>query len=215
MYKKLREPINSITHLAGAGLSFLALIAMLIKVMSSDASTIAILSVAIFGISLILLYTTSGTYHGIVSTEKVISTFQKLDHSMIFVLIAGSYAPFCLLSIGGKFGFIMFSIMISIAIFGIIFKLCWFTCPRWLQTSMYIGMGWAALFMIKPLSSVLPTISLFLLVLGGIFYTLGGVLYGLKPKNLKIGNFGFHEIFHVFILLGSLTHFICVFTYVI
>lgn len=215
MYKKLREPINSITHLAGAGLSFIALVAMLIKVMSSDASTIGILSVAIFGISLILLYTTSGTYHGIVSTEKVISTFQKLDHSMIFVLIAGSYAPFCLLSIGGKFGFIMFSVMISIAVFGIIFKLCWFNCPRWLQTSMYIGMGWAALFMIKPLSSVLPTISLFLLVLGGIFYTVGGVIYGLKPKNLKIGHFGFHEIFHIFILLGSLTHFICIFTYVI
>ena len=94
MYKKLREPINSITHLAGAGLSLLALIAMLIKTISSNASSIAILSVTIFGISLILLYMTSGTYHGIISSEKVISIFKKLDHSMIFVLIAGSYAPF-------------------------------------------------------------------------------------------------------------------------
>ena len=102
MHKKLREPINSITHLAGAGLSLLALIAMLIKAISLNSSSIAILSVTIFGISLILLYTTSGTYHGIMSSEKVISTFKKLDHSMIFVLIAGSYAPFCLLSIGAK-----------------------------------------------------------------------------------------------------------------
>ena len=107
MYKKLREPINSITHLAGAGLSLIALIAMLLKVTFSGGPAISILSVTIFGLSLILLYTTSGTYHGIVSTQKVISFFQKLDHSMIFILIAGSYAPFCLITIGGKFGYLL------------------------------------------------------------------------------------------------------------
>ena len=215
MYKKLREPINSITHLAGAGLSLIALIAMLTKVMITGASSIALLSVSIFGISLILLYTTSGTYHGIISTEKVIYTFRKLDHSMIFILIAGSYAPFCLLSIGGTFGLTMFIVMISIAILGIIFKLCWFNCPRWFQTSLYIGMGWAAIFMIKPLSAVLPHVSLLLLVLGGIFYTVGGIIYAIKSPKFKIGSFGFHEIFHVFILLGSIIHFICVFNYVL
>lgn len=215
MYKKLREPINSITHLAGAGLSLIALIAMLIKVVSAGASTVAIISVAIFGISLILLYITSGTYHGIVSSKKVISFFQKLDHSMIFVLIAGSYAPFCLLSIGGKFGITMFIIMISIAVLGIVFKLCWFDCPSWLDSAMYIGMGWAAIFMLKPLSAILPGISLFWLVLGGILYTIGGVIYALKSETFRIGNWGNHEIFHIFILLGSLSHFICVFTYVI
>lgn len=215
MYKKLREPINSITHLAGAGLSLIALIAMLAKVIITGASSVALLSVAIFGISLILLYTTSGTYHGIISTEKVISNFRKLDHSMIFILIAGSYAPFCLVSIGGKLGITMFTIMISIAILGIIFKLCWFNCPRWLQTSMYIGMGWAAVFMIKPLTAVLPPISVFWLVLGGVLYTIGGIIYGIKSEKIKIGSFGFHEIFHIFILLGSLSHFICVFTYVL
>ena len=215
MYKKLREPINSITHFAGAGLSFIALIAMLIKAISSNASSIAILSVAIFGISLILLYTTSGTYHGIISSEKVISIFKKLDHSMIFILIAGSYAPFCLITIGGKFGFTMFTVMTTIAILGIVFKLCWFNCPSWVDSAMYIGMGWAALFMIKPLSGILPGISLFWLVLGGVLYTIGGVIYGVKPEKLRIGKWGFHEIFHIFILLGSLSHFICVFTYVI
>lgn len=215
MYKKFREPINSITHLAGAFLSLIALVAMLIKAMSTGASDISILSVTIFGISLILLYTTSGTYHGIISSKEVISIFQKLDHSMIFVLIAGSYAPFCLISIGGKFGFTMFAIMISIAILGIIFKLSWFHCPSWVDSAMYIGMGWAALFMLKPLSAILPGISLFLLILGGILYTIGGVIYALKSNTLKIGNWGNHEIFHIFILLGSLSHFICVFTYVI
>lgn len=215
MYKKLREPINSITHFVGAGLSFIALIAMLVKVAISDSSVISILSVTIFGISLTLLYATSGTYHGIISTEKVIKFFQKLDHSMIFVLIAGSYAPFCLISIGDKFGFTMFLIMITLAIVGIIFKLCWFNCPCWVDSVMYIGMGWLALFMIKPLAAILPGISLFWLVLGGILYTIGGIIYATKSKKLTIGNWGFHEIFHIFILLGSLSHFICVYTYVI
>ncbi|MBQ5695045.1 MAG: hemolysin III family protein [Clostridium sp.] len=215
MYKKLREPINSITHFVGAGLSFIALIAMLVKVAISAPSVISILSVTIFGISLTLLYATSGTYHGIISTEKVIKFFQKLDHSMIFVLIAGSYAPFCLISIGDKFGFTMFLIMITLAIVGIIFKLCWFNCPCWVDSVMYIGMGWIALFMIKPLAAILPGISLFWLVLGGILYTIGGIIYATKSKKLTIGNWGFHEIFHIFILLGSLSHFICVYTYVI
>ena len=215
MYKKLREPINSITHFVGAGLSFIALIAMLVKVAISDSSVISILSVTIFGISLTLLYATSGTYHGIISTEKVIKFFQKLDHSMIFVLIAGSYAPFCLISIGDKFGFTMFLIMITLAIVGIIFKLCWFNCPCWVDSVMYIGMGWIALFMIKPLAAILPGISLFWLVLGGILYTIGGIIYATKSKKLTIGNWGFHEIFHIFILIGSLSHFICVYTYVI
>ena len=215
MYKKLREPINSITHLSGALLSFVALFAMLAKGLINNASNIAIASVTIFGISLILLYTVSGTYHGIMSSDKIINFFQKLDHSMIFILIAGSYTPFCLIALGGTLGRNMFLIMISIAIAGIVFKLCWFNSPRWLQTALYIAMGWSAIFVVKPLSAALPPLSIFLLVLGGIFYTIGGVIYGTKSEKIKIGNFGFHEIFHVFILLGSLTHFICVFTYLL
>ena len=109
----------------------------------------------------------------------------------------------------------MFIVMISIAIAGIVFKLCWFNAPRWLQTALYIAMGWSAIFVIKPLSAALPPVSIFLLVLGGIFYTIGGVIYATKSKKIKIGTFGFHEIFHVFILLGSLTHFTCVFTYLL
>lgn len=215
MYKKLREPINSITHLSGAVLSFIALLAMLTKGFITNASNIALISVTIFGISLILLYTVSGTYHGIISTDKIINFFRKLDHSMIFILIAGSYAPFCLIALGGTLGKNMFLIMISIAVAGIVFKLCWFKAPRWLQTALYIAMGWSAIFVIKPLSAALPSISIFLLVLGGVFYTIGGVIYATKSKKIKIRSFGFHEIFHIFILLGSLTHFICVFTYLL
>lgn len=215
MEKYFREPVNSLTHLTGAILSLFALIAMLVKGVVNDVSSVAILSIVIFGISLILLYSVSATYHGVITSDKIISKLRKLDHSMIFILIAGSYAPFCLIALGGSKGTIFFATIASIAIAGILFRMLWFDCPRWLQTALYIGLGWAAIFMIKPLSSVLNPISLFLLVLGGILYTVGGVIYGLKPKKLQLGKFGFHEIFHIFILLGSLCHFICVFIYLL
>lgn len=215
MEKYLREPINSLTHFAGAILSVFALIAMLVKGIINNSSTVTIASVVIFGISLILLYAVSATYHGVITSDKIIFRLRKLDHSMIFILIAGSYAPFSLIALGGSRGTIFFTIIASIAIAGILFRMLWFNCPRWLQTALYIGLGWAAIFMIKPLSQVLSPISLFLLVLGGIFYTVGGIIYGLKPKKLQLGKFGFHEIFHIFIILGSLCHFICVFIYLI
>lgn len=215
MEKYLREPINSITHWIGAILSLFALIAMLVKGVLSNSSAVTIASVIIFGISLILLYSVSATYHGVITSDKIIYRLRKLDHSMIFILIAGSYAPFCLIALGGSKGTVFFSIITSIAVAGILFRMLWFNCPRWLQTALYIGLGWAAIFMIKPLSQVLSPVSLSLLVLGGVLYTIGGVIYGLKPKKLQLGKFGFHEIFHIFIILGSLCHFICVFIYLI
>ncbi|MDZ5034480.1 PAQR family membrane homeostasis protein TrhA, partial [Clostridium perfringens] len=176
MEKYLREPINSLTHWIGAILSLFALIAMLTKGLVNNSSSIAIVSVVIFGISLILLYSVSATYHGVITSEKIIFRLRKLDHSMIFILIAGSYAPFCLIGISGFKGTVFFATIASIAIAGILFRMLWFNCPRWLQTSLYIGLGWAAIFMIKPLSAVLSPTSLFLLVFGGVLYTIGGVI---------------------------------------
>lgn len=215
MDKYFREPMNSLTHFMGAILAIVALIAMIIKGVSVNISTIGLVSVIIFGVSMILLYTVSATYHAVISTDKIIKAFRRLDHSMIFILIAGSYAPFCLIALDGTMGKVFFTIMILVALGGIIFKMCWFNCPRWLQTSLYIIMGWSALFVIKPLSHTLTPVPMMLLVLGGVFYTIGGIIYGIKPKKLQIGSFGFHEIFHIFILLGSLSHFICVYTYLL
>ncbi|MBB6623783.1 hemolysin III family protein [Clostridium gasigenes] len=213
MNKFFREPVNSITHLIGAILAVFALVVMLIKGISNDVSTKGLVSVIIFGVSMILLYTVSATYHSVISTDKVIKGFRRLDHSMIFILIAGSYAPFCLIGLGNRTGNIFFTVMVCVAIAGVIFKMCWFDCPRWLQTALYIAMGWSAVFVIKPLSLALSPAPVIWLVVGGVLYTIGGVLYGLKPKKLQFGAFGFHEIFHIFIILGSLSHFICVYTY--
>lgn len=215
MNSYIREPINGLTHLAGAVLSFVALIAMVIKASITTSSPLSITAVIIFGISMILLYAASATYHMVIARDKVIDFLRRLDHSMIFILIAGTYTPFCLISLKGVTGWLLFSLVTGIAVLGVIFKLVWFHCPRWLSTSLYIGMGWLMIFFAAPLSDSLHSGGLFFLILGGILYTIGGVIYGAKPKFLEMKYWGYHEIFHIFILLGTLAHFLSVFLYVI
>ncbi|OIJ17637.1 hemolysin [Anaerobacillus alkalilacustris] len=211
----IREPINGLTHLGGAILSFVGLIALVIKASMVTGSPISIAAVIIFGVSMILLYSASAIYHMVIAKDKIIGVLRRLDHSMIYVLIAGSYTPFCLISLSGSNGWILFVFVIMLAISGIVFKMVWFDCPRWLSTSLYIIMGWLAIFIFSPLADSLSHVGLSLLVAGGIFYTIGGIIYGLKPKFLLFKYMGFHEIFHIFILLGSLAHFLCVYLFVL
>lgn len=210
-----REPINGFTHLGGAILSFAGLLALVIKTTLTSPTIVDITAVIIFGISLVLLYSASATYHLVVASDKVISFLRKVDHSMIFILIAGSYTPFCLIALNGIEGWITFGIVSGIAICGVVFKMVWFNCPRWLSTSVYIGMGWISVFIVIPLYKSIALGGILLLLAGGISYTIGAIIYGLKPKALKFKNLGFHEIFHIFILIGSLCHYIAVFKYVI
>jgi hemolysin III len=215
MNSYIREPINGLTHLAGALLSFAGLLALVIKASLTTGSPLAITSVTIFGISMILLYTASATYHMVISKDSVIAFLRKIDHSMIFVLIAGTYTPFCLISLNGVTGWTLFGIITFAALCGILFKMIWFRSPRWLSTSIYIVMGWMVIFVVSPLSSVLNPAGIFWLVAGGIMYTIGGVIYALKPDFLRSKHLGFHEIFHIFIMLGSTAHFLSVYLYVL
>lgn len=215
MNNYIREPINGLTHLVGAILAFVGLLAMVIKAAVTTGSPTEITAVIIFGVSMILLYSASATYHMVIARDKVIAFLRRLDHSMIFILIAGTYTPFCFISLNGKIGAILFSIISAIAISGVVFKMVWFNCPRWISTALYLAMGWMIVFVFSPLTGSLNPIGLFLLILGGIFYTIGGVIYGAKPKFLQSKYMGFHEIFHIFIMLGSLAHFLTVFLYVI
>lgn len=215
MSRYLREPINGLTHLVGAILSLFALIAMLLKIHMVGASTITVVSVILFGLSMILLYSASATYHSVIASDKVIKRLKKLDHTMIFILITGSYAPFCLVALNGKVGIELFSAVSICAVLGIIFKMFWVTCPKWISSVMYIGIGWFAIFAIYPMAQVLNIVGLIWLIMGGVMYTIGGVIYALKSEKIRIGAFGGHEIFHVFIMLGSLCHFICIFCYII
>lgn len=215
MAKYIREPINGFTHLFGAILSFAGLLILVIKTTLQNPSPIALTAVIIFGISLILLYSASATYHLVIAKENTIKFLRRIDHSMIFILIAGSYAPFCLISLNGVKGWVLFAVEVLIAILGVSFKLIWFNSPRWISTMIYVIMGWCAIFLIVPLSKSLSTTGTMLLVGGGILYTIGAVIYGAKPKFLKLKKLEFHEIFHIFILLGSICQYLCVLLYVI
>ncbi|MFC4711502.1 PAQR family membrane homeostasis protein TrhA [Planococcus dechangensis] len=211
----IREPFNALSHLTGAILSFIALLAMVIKAAYSQAPALHITAVLIFGISLMLLYTASTVYHTVLARPGVIAFFRKLDHSMIFLLIAGSYAPFCLIALEGALGWTVFGIVAALGISGIFFKMIWFHAPRWLSTGIYILMGWIIVFAAGPLAGSLSVTGLWLLISGGILYTVGGVIYWLKPDFLSSRYLGFHEIFHIFILLGSTCHFLAVYMYVL
>lgn len=215
MNQYIREPINAYTHLIGAALSFIGTILLLIYGgKGSPLTTTAIVSIIIFGLSLIALYTASGVYHAVRANQAVLLRLKKLDHSMIFILIAGSYTPFCLLALTGVWRISIITLVWSLALIGIILKVFWINMPRWVSTGFYIGMGWVALLALSPLAKALSVGGLTWLALGGIMYTIGGVIYGLKKPNIS-KTFGFHELFHIFVMLGSACHYWCVFNYVL
>ncbi|PHV70507.1 hemolysin [Sporanaerobium hydrogeniformans] len=215
MKNNFREPINAFTHLIGAGLSLIGTVFMLLLVdTNSPFMTTSIISICIFGLSLVLLYTTSGIYHLVQTTDAILVKLKKLDHSMIFILIAGSYTPFAMLSLTGAWKWGIIITVWSLALIGITLKILWIDMPRWLSTLFYIGMGWIALFALKPLYASLSLGGFLFLVGGGIMYTIGGIIYAIKKPNIS-PSFGFHELFHIFVMLGSACHYWAIFRYVL
>lgn len=215
MKSYIREPINALTHLMGAVLSFIGTIFLVIQALSTDSSSfISITSLVIFGISLILLYTTSGIYHLVQAKDSILLKLKKLDHCMIFILIAGSYTPFCLLTLDDTLKWLIVGIAWSLAIVGVSLKIFWINMPRWLSTAFYIGMGWIAVFVCRPLYISLSEGAFLWLLMGGIMYTIGGIIYGLKKPNIS-NTFGFHELFHIFVMLGSACHYWSIFRYIL
>lgn len=215
MQSYIREPMNGFTHLAGAILSFIGLLALVIKASMTTGSAVAVTAVIIFGVSMVLLYAASATYHMVIAKDRIIAFLRRLDHSMIFILIAGSYTPYCLISLNGFTGWVFFGVVSFLAVSGIVFKMVWFNCPRWLSTGIYIAMGWLAVFIFSPLTESITPVGVGLLAAGGVLYTIGAIIYGFKPKFLKFKYMGFHEIFHIFILFGSFAHFLSVYMYVL
>jgi len=205
---KAKDPWSSVTHMVGA-VSFLFGTAILILWgLVQQASAGLILSSAVFGLSLVALYSASAVYHFINSTPKVTLILRKLDHSMIYVLIAGSYTPMLVCYFPATQRVWMLTAIWGIALCGIAVKLLWFNAPRWLYTAFYLLMGWFVLVDLRPIAQM-PAVAVALLAGGGIAYTIGGLIYGLKKPNLS-PVFGFHELFHVFVLLGSLMHYLLV-----
>lgn len=213
MFSKFREPVSGLTHLFGVGISIVGLI-ILVKYALKLNNLGNISAFVVFGVSLILLYSASSVYHLTSASQKVIKILRRIDHSMIYVLIAGSYTPICLIALRGRLGFTILAIIWSLAILGILVKNFWFNAPRWLSTFFYIFMGWLVIVAIFPLARVFTHSAIMWLVVGGISYTIGGIIYGLQLPKMKNKYFGSHEIFHIFVLVGSFCHYWLVLRYV-
>lgn len=211
----IREPGSAITHFIGMMMAVFAATPLLIKsALSSDGKSLLALSV--FCLSMILLYGASATYHSLNISGKALRIFRKLDHMMIFVLIAGSYTPVCLIVLGGRPGYTLLAVVWAIALFGMTLKACWITCPKWFSSVIYIAMGWVCVLVFGRLLDTLCAAAFLWLLAGGLIYTAGGVIYALKLPlfNTRHKAFGSHEVFHLFVMAGSMCHFIFMYLYV-
>lgn len=211
----IREPGSAITHFIAMMLTVFAAAPLLVKSALSDTANM-LPAMTIFILSMVLLYGASATYHSLNIGGRALRIFRKVDHMMIFVLIAGSYTPVCLIVLGGRMGYTLFAVVWGIAIVGMLLKACWVTCPKWFSSIIYIAMGWVCVFVFGPLWNTLPHNAFLWLLAGGIIYTIGGVIYALKLPlfNSRHTFFGSHEIFHLFVMGGSLCHFIFMYYYV-
>lgn len=212
---KMKDPGSAITHLIGCIMAVLAAAPLLLKA-AREPDKINIIAMGIFILSMILLYAASTIYHTVDSTEKVNRRLRKMDHMMIFILIAGSYTPVCLIVLQNMAGYVLCAAVWAVALVGIIVKACWITCPKWFSSVIYIGMGWLCVFAFIPIVRALSPAGFGWLLAGGIIYTIGGIIYALKLPifNSRHKNFGSHEIFHLFVMGGSICHFIVMYFFV-
>jgi len=205
-YDGLR-PWSAITHGLGAGLALLGTVLLLVKTVLCGADAWRIVSFSIYGASMFCLYLASTLYHSVNTTPGGRIGLRKYDHISIYLLIAGSYTPVCLIVLRGVLGWGLFTGIWLLALLGIVLTLCWIDCPRGITTAIYLVMGWLALLALWPLGKALGAEGMIWLISGGVLYTVGGVLYAVKWPGRNNPRFGCHEIFHVFILLGSLCHY--------
>ncbi len=214
--KKIKDPGSAITHFIAMVLAFFAGIPLILKALT-EPSYIYLLSATVYIGSMILLYMASTLYHTLDISEKVNRRLKKFDHMMISVLIAGSYTPICLLVLEKPLGYYLLTIVWGLAIIGILIKAFWITCPKWFSSLLYISMGWTCVFAFSQILKALSTAAFVWLLAGGIIYTIGGVIYALKLPifNSRHKNFGSHEIFHLFVMGGSVCHFIVMYVFVI
>lgn len=209
----LRDPVSGLTHFIGALLAVAGLVALVVKA-SNPVKPWHITTYSVFGAGMILLYTASTLYHWLPLSGRGRARLRKLDHMMIFVLIAATYTPFCLVPLRGAWGWSMFGTVWAVALMGMVFKVFWIHAPRWLSALMYVCMGWIIVVGVVPLVRTLQPGALLWLVAGGVLYTTGALIYALRRPNPIPHVFGFHEIFHIFVMLGTAAHFWTVYKYV-
>lgn len=206
-YSQLEEKTNIISHAIGLVFSIVALLLLITRAVQHG-DVWHVVSAAIFGASLIALYAASTFYHSAIDA-KLRSRLRIFDHATIYVLIAGTYTPFALITLNGPVGWMIFGVSWSMAVTGVILKLFFTGRFKVISTLMYIFMGWIIIFAITPLLNGLSTEGVFWLFAGGVAYTTGAIIYSIKQILFN------HAIFHMFVLLGSFCHFIAVYFYVL
>ena len=208
-YNGLR-PWSAFTHAIGILLAIPGTFALLAHCSSMGQDPWHTVSFLIYGLSMVCLYTASTLYHSLNVSVTGRFALRKYDHCSIALLIAGSYTPICLICLRqqGAWGWAVFAVIWTMAIASCILSLCWINSPRWLTSGVYLVMGWLALIALYPLIKVLPAEGFFWLLLGGILYTVGGILYAVKWPGRNNPRFGCHEVFHLFILAGSVCHYV-------
>ena len=211
----IKDPGSALTHFIGMLLAILASVPLLALAASRDGQN-AVLAFAIFACSMILLYGASTTYHTFNISEHVNKILRKIDHMMIFILIAGTYTPVCLIVLGNNAGYRLLALVWGIAIAGILVNALWINCPKWFSSLVYIAMGWICVLAFRQIVLALPKSAFLWLLTGGLIYTAGGIIYALKLPifNAKHKNFGSHEIFHLFVMGGSLCHYVMMYAFV-
>ncbi len=215
-FARAQDPVSCGTHTIGAAAALAGGVLYLFRALETGAPTLALVAAMCFAFSLLALYGASALYHfypGTAESGGVKRRLRKLDHGMIYVLIAGSYTPFCLVLLPQPRGTRFCLILWAVAAVGVLAKLVWINAPRFLSTGLYLLMGWAILFVLPDFIHVgQPCLTL--VALGGVCYTVGAVFYALKRPNLS-AEWTFHELFHLLILAGSLFHYLAVFFYVL
>ena len=212
----LKDPASAISHFIGA-IGFVgAGIPLLIKAGQSG-QPLALVSMIVYSVSLVALYAASAAYHTISPRSPRETLLKKIDHMMIFVLIAGSYTPVCLLALPTFVGGLLLAVIWGCTILGVCFMFLLVHCPKWISSVLYIAMGWACIFALPQLLSCLSPACFGWLLAGGLLYTAGGVIYACKHPGFerRHPNFGMHEIFHLFVMAGSLCHYIVMYVYML
>ncbi len=211
----IKDPGSAITHFIAMLGAAIATVPLLEKA-AKEPDQLHLMALSIFMISMILLYAASTVYHTLDISPTINKLLRKLDHMMIFILIAGTYTPVCMIVLGDETGWKLLALVWGIAIAGILIKGFWITCPKWFSSLLYIAMGWVCVLAFARILQALPRAGFGWLLAGGLIYTAGGVIYALKLPifNSKHKHFGSHEIFHLFVMGGSMCHYIMMYQFV-
>ena len=204
----VKDPVSALTHFIGFLLAITGIPFLLNRASDNGGTASTLVSLAVFMAGLVLLYGASSAYHTFYISEAIDRLLKKLDHMMIFVLIAASYTPVCIIALPWNVGKPLLTAVWAIAVIGIVFNALWIDCPKWISSVIYIAMGWAVIFAFRPVIHALPTGGFIWLLAGGLFYTVGGVIYACKIRSLEKNKFfRTHELFHIFVMAGSFCHF--------